>query len=66
MTETKESVEPTWQEKLGIKDEKTQQLMEIAGQGVSIFALIWIAGQALAVVFVHSVWPDWLGFFTSG
>ena len=50
MTETKESVEPTWQEKLGIKDEKTQQLMEIAGQGVSIFALIWIAGQALAVL----------------
>ena len=37
MTETKESVEPTWQEKLGIKNEKTQQLMEIAGQGVSIF-----------------------------
>ena len=49
MTETKESTEPTWQEKLGVKDEKTQQLMEIAGQGLSIWVIGWVVIQGLVL-----------------
>ena len=62
-TQEPEPKEPTWTEKLGIKDEKTRKLMEVAGQGLSIWMLLWLGAQAVGLIFILLVMAGFLFLF---
>ncbi len=50
-TQNAEPKEPTWTEKLGIKNKRTRKLMEAGGEGLSLILLLYLAGYAFVILF---------------